>query len=240
MTSGGTSPSRAVYISWKYKCHLFGQAAIHILKGFPTMNRTKQRFLSILLAIAFLMLPTAAVHAKELGMLTISGPGIQGELALTGPETWGRLEDSGFFVQENFIQQAPENLGQGYTLTAGLNLDGTIAPFVIMEYYPAEQGQSGYFHYTARSDGQALQPIDQWGISSRQGDKAFRALMGANHIAVQSAILAMPETQPGSSPAAPVSPLQVPSLILMATVACLAVLGGARILRRRAAGRRNA
>jgi hypothetical protein len=213
--------------------------AATIQKRIPTMKRTRLRFVSILFAIALLALPIV-VYAKELGLLTISGPGIQSELTLTGPDQWGNLEDSSFFVQENFIEQAPGNLGQGYTLIASLDLDGKITPFVEMEYYPAEKGQPGYFHYTARSDGQALQPIDQWGISSRQADKAFRALMGANNIAVQSAILALPETQPGSSPAAPVSPFQAPSLILMAPVACLAILGGAWILRRRALRQRNA
>jgi len=200
------------------------------------MTKIKRRLVSILLAVALLALPTV-VYAKELGVLTIIGPGIEGELNLIGPDQWGKLEDTSFFVQENFIEQAPENLGQGYTLTAGLNIDGTTSPFVIMEYYPAEEGQSGYFHYTARSDGQALQPIDQWGISSRQGDKAFRATMKANNITVQSAILPVLETQSATSPAAL---FQIPLGILIVATTLLVALGGAWILRRRALRQRNA
>lgn len=204
------------------------------------MTKKTRRLVSILFAIAMLALPASAVYAKELGVLTISGPGIPGELALDGPDQWGNLEDSGFFAQENFAGQAPENMGQGYTLTAGLNIDGTITPFVIMEYYPAEKGQPGYFHYTHRLDGNTLQPVDDWGISSRQGDTAFRALMSANNIVVQPSIPILPENQTGSSVAAPVSPLRVPSPIMMVTIGCLAILGGAWLIRRRALRQRNA
>ena len=194
------------------------------------MNKTKRYILSLIVLIGLLAIPTLAVFAKELGLLTISGPGIRGELTLNGPGQWGKLEDSSFFVQENFIEQAPENLGQGYTLIASLELDGKMTPFVKMVYYPAEKGQPGYFHYTARLDGKALQPLDDWGISSLQGDQAFRALMHSNNITVQSAILSVPETRSASSP---VAPFQVPYGVLIVTTALLASLGGTFIVWRR-------
>ena len=63
------------------------------------MNRTKRHILSLIMLIALLAIPTLVVFAKELGLLTISGPGIKGELTLNDPEEMMKLEQSGFFDQ---------------------------------------------------------------------------------------------------------------------------------------------
>jgi hypothetical protein len=63
------------------------------------MNRTKRYTLSLILIIALLAISTSVVFAKELGLLTISGPGIKGELTLKDPNDTMKLEQSGFFDQ---------------------------------------------------------------------------------------------------------------------------------------------
>lgn len=181
------------------------------------MNLDKRFILAVVLPLILLALPAAA-FAKGLGILTITGPGIRGELTLSGPEEWGDLEDTGFFWQEVYIEQAPENLGQGYAMTASIYADGKIIPFAEMVYYPAEQGQPGYFHYTGRLDGMTLQRVDLWGVSSRQGDRAFRALMSANNVTVQSAI--SPASTPLSS-AAPIWAVYTAPAVLGAIAALL-------------------
>jgi hypothetical protein len=181
-----------------------------------------------------LALPTT-VFAKELGLLTITVPGIKGELTLTGPDQWGKLEDTGFFAPENFIRQAPENLEQGYTLTASLNLDGKIVPYIEMVYYPTEVGKPGYFHVTGRIDGQSLRPVDEWGVISLQADQAFRALMSANNVAVQSAVT-LPDAQSASSSPAPASP----TWALYSALALITALAAALILIRRGVSQRSA
>ncbi len=85
-----------------------------------------------------------------------------------------------------------ENLGEGYNITAYLNLDGKMVPFVQMVYYPIEAGKPGYVHYTGRLNGESLQPVDQWSMLSSDADIAFRGVMEFYGIKLQSAILAAP------------------------------------------------
>src|SRR5215510_7988051 len=153
--------------------------------------KTKRHIFSVLLAVAMLMIPTA-VFAKELGLLTITGPGIKGEVTVSDSSVLRKMESDGFFDQSNRLKKAPENLGQGYTIVSSLNLDGTMTPFVEMVYYPIEKGQPGYIHVTGRLDGTALRKVDEWSQLSLDADNMFRIVMGANKVTLQSAVVAAP------------------------------------------------
>src|SRR5215216_120485 len=183
------------------------------------MNKAKKSILFLLLVIALLAIPTFVVFAKELGMLTISGPGIKGELTLKDPKAMMNLEQSGFF-DESTLSKPPENLNLGYTVTAHLNLDGKVVPFVQMVYYPTNAGQAGYVHYTGRLDGETLQAVDEWHLMRLEADKTFRELMTANNVTLQSALITAPavaaptvHTEPVTVPATSAAPAQVPYLI---------------------------
>lgn len=208
-------------------------------KEYLEMNRNKRHVLSLMMVIALLAIPTLTVFAKELGLLTISGPGIKGEVTLNDPDDMMKLEQSGFFDQVGYMK-APENPGQGYNITAHLNLDGKIVPFVEMVYYPAEEGKPGYVHYTGRLNGESLQTVDQWGTLQLEADTAFRSLMAANKITLQPAVAAAPAAVEPVAPVADpvtaptVSPMPVPgSLIIPALVALILVLVGASLVMRR-------
>jgi hypothetical protein len=155
------------------------------------MNKTKRHILSLIMLIALLAIPTLVVFAKELGLLTISGPGIKGELTLSDPKDMMNLEQSGFFDQA-VLAKPPSGLGEGYEITAHLNLDGKIVPMVKMVYYPTDAGQPGYVHYTGRLNGETLQKVDEWNILTRAADTAFRSLMTINNITLQSALIKAP------------------------------------------------
>ena len=205
--------------------------------------KTKRHLLSALLALALLVIPTA-VFAKELGLLIITGPGIKGDLTISEESVLMKLEGSGFFDQSNQLKTAPENLGEGYTITSELNLDGTLTPFVKMVYYPVEEGQPGYIHTIGRLDGETLRTVDNWSQISPEADKFFRIVMAANGVTLQSAIVAAPpvveaaapQTQPevvqpasatSSVPAAP-----DPALYVALIGTLIAVLGAAFLFRR--------
>src|SRR5688500_20350823 len=111
------------------------------------MNRKRIWFL--ILMIALLILPSTVVFAKELGLLTITGPGIKGEISLNNHDDMMNLEQSGFFDQTRFVKP-PENLEQGYNITAQLNLEANLDPKVTKVYYPAEDAHNGYVTYTVR------------------------------------------------------------------------------------------
>lgn len=153
------------------------------------MNRKRVWFL--VLMIALLLIPSTVAFAKELGLLTITGPGIKGEVSLNNHDDMMNLEQSGFFDQASFVKP-PENLGEGYNITAHLNLDGKLVPMVEMVYYPAEEGQPGYVHYTGRLLGESIDPVDEWGQMQPAAETALREIMTANKITIQSAIAVAP------------------------------------------------
>ena len=214
------------------------------------MNRTKRHILSVILAIALLLIP-GTVFAKELGLLTISGPGIKGEVTVEDASVLRMLESSGFFDQSNMLKAAPDNLGEGYTISSQLNLDGKMTPFVEMVYYPIEEGQPGYIHVTGRLDGTSLRKVDEWSTLPAKADKSFRIVMAANDITLQSAIVAapaaevaaapqaQPQVQPASAPVASPAPVQVPYTALALSAVILAVFGAALMLRRRTASQQS-
>jgi hypothetical protein len=206
------------------------------------MNKTKKSILFLLLVIALLAIPTFVVFAKELGMLTISGPGIKGELTLKDPKAMMNLEQSGFFDQATFSKPPKNlNLDAGYKITAHLNLDGKVVPFVQMVYYPTNEGQAGYVHYTGRLEGETLKTVDEWHLMRLDADKAFRGLMIANNIALQSALVTAPaaaapavEVEPVAAPAVTPAPIQTSYLIPAVVASILLIVGAGFVLRRRA------
>jgi hypothetical protein len=153
--------------------------------------KTKRHLLLLALVIALVAIPTSLVFAKELGMLTISGPGIKGEVSLNDHEAMMDLEQAGFF-STSALAKAPQdiNLDMGYNITAHLNLDGKLVPFVQMVYYPTTATQPGYVHYIGRLEGESLRTVDEWSLLNRQADRSLRVLMEDNNIALQSALLA--------------------------------------------------
>jgi hypothetical protein len=182
--------------------------------------------------------------------LLISGPGIKGEVTLKDPEAMMDLGRSGFFdYDQAVLAKPPQGLGEGYNLTAHLILDGKIVPSIQMVYYPTNEGQSAYVHYTARLEGEKLQPVDIWHLLNPKADGVLRAVMTANNITVQSALVKAPEkapevaapaqesvsapaAEPIAAPAASPAPLQ-PYLIPILVVGFLALTGLALVVRRR-------
>lgn len=211
------------------------------------MNKVDKHLLFLFLLIALLAISTSVVFAKELGLLTISGPGIKGEMTLDDHEAMMNLEQSGFFDQA-VLSKPPTELGEGYNITAHLNLDGKLVPFIQMVYYPTNEGQSGYVHYTGRLEGESLKTVDEWHILGRSADSALREVMTANNITVQSALIKAPEVvapekepvvapaaeaEPVAAPSTSRAPIQMPYLIAALVAGLLALTGVALVVRRR-------
>lgn len=210
------------------------------------MNKAKQSILFLFLVIAVLGIPTLVVFAKELSALTVSGPGIKGELTLNDPKAMMNLEQSGFF-DEAVLSKPPTdlNMNAGYTITSHLNLDGKVVPFVQMVYYPTKEGQAGYVHYIGRLDGETLKAVDEWQLMRPDADKAFRNLMTANNITLQSALVSGPgpaaaaaavEVKPAGAPTATLVSIQTPYLTPIVIGALLLLAGAGVMLRRRVVG----
>ena len=115
-----------------------------------------------------------AVLAKEISSLTVSGPGIKGEITLDAPKDVNRLMESGLIDSTGAMVAPTQKLGIPYTITVNLDLDGKIVPFIRMDYYPMQAGQAGYLHYTGRMTGESLRTADEWGLMPVQADKVLR------------------------------------------------------------------
>jgi len=207
------------------------------------MNRTKWHLVLLTLIVVLLSFPSLVALAKELGSLTITGPGIKGELRLTDPKIMMDLEQSGFFDQA-VLTKAPKdlNLDAGYTIIVQLNLDGKIVPYIEMVYYPTNEGQPGYVHYTSRYHGGTLQTVDEWDILGREADSTFRSLMTANHVTLQSALVIAPvkadvpaasAAKPVTAPLASPAPIQTSYIALAIAVTIMLLVGAGLAIRRR-------
>jgi hypothetical protein len=210
-------------------------------KGVFRMKRTVRFIVFLLPIIALLLLSTSVVFAKELSLLTITGPGVRDEVALKDAQLMTNLEKSGFFDQTEFVQP-PQNLNTdaGYLITAYLNLDGQVLPYAQMTYYAADQGQPGYVHYTGRFEGQGLQTVDQWQILSSNADNTFRGLMSANEITLQPALTTVPGAAPAVEALSAPVPIQMPYGIAALAAGILALVGAALVLKRRTVSRTTA
>jgi len=235
----GTRGLRAVYMDQNgLPDGSLNQAALSETKEKTKMNKNLRKILFSLTLAALLAASTLLAFAKEIDALSISGPGIKGEASFNDPDGMLKLMDSGFFDQASFIK-APENLGQGYTITAFLNLDGKSVPFVQMVYYPADSGQTGYVHYTGRLNGDSMEttPVDQWAAVPAQAGTAFSELMTAHGIALQAAVVASPAK---TSPVAQSARAATPNAGYIALAAGIVILIGAALLsRRKAVGQRR-
>ena len=212
------------------------------------MKKTRRPHLLFALVLALLAIPTLVVFAKELGSLTVSGPGIKGAMTIDHEGGMRKLEETGFFDQTASVKP-PENLGVGYNITAYLNLDGKVVPFVEMVYYPSDGKEPGYVHYTGRLNGESLQAVDQWCRLNKDADIAFRGLMDEYGITLQAAFTVAPAPaaqavqpaaeaqsaaiQPVTAPAAPRASMQSSYIVLAAAVAVMLLAGAGLMIRRR-------
>ncbi|HKZ54712.1 MAG TPA: hypothetical protein VJ123_04475 [Anaerolineales bacterium] len=147
------------------------------------MNARWRGSVGCLLAVAALLISTASVWAKELSALTISGPGIDGEITLDDPEAMRQLEKSGFLDLSLRVRQPAEELGTGYSITLYLILEDGPMPWMAREYYPGAVEHPGYMHLVGASEDLGFQP-DEWYRVSPAAEAAFADLMAAHGVVI--------------------------------------------------------
>ncbi len=203
------------------------------------MKRIPRLTLASILAVAVLLVPSLLASAKELASLTISGPGINGVLTLNNPQGLLQLQQYGFFgttTDTSTLQSIPRSLGQGYTVTGYLNLDGTSVPFAQGIYYPAIAGQQGYIHFTGGYDGATMKPtkVDRWAVVTPSAAAAFSKMVASQGVTLQLAVGVPAVPVPSSLPVAAAMPSGA-LLPALAGAAFVLLAGGMWIKRRQAA-----
>jgi hypothetical protein len=164
------------------------------------MKAIQRTTLACTLVLVLVAIPTALAFAKEVGSVTITGPGIDGEATIDDPQGVLQLQQMGFFDTSN-LAKLPTNLGQGYRLTAYMNMDEKTVPFVQTVYYPAPAGQNSYMHFVGAYDGNTMQftKTDRWGVVKPAAAALFARLARAQGLALEDAV----SSQVAKAPVAP-------------------------------------
>ncbi|HLO32465.1 MAG TPA: hypothetical protein VK249_25165 [Anaerolineales bacterium] len=119
--------------------------------------RAKQVSLTLLIVMAFSLLPLGGAEAKEVVKVTIAGPGLNGQVELTDTESLKVIRELGF-ADESY-EPASQETNSYFEIRMAIG-DGTqIVATGIYHYYPASAEHPGYLYY---ADG-----INAW--SSRDG-----------------------------------------------------------------------
>lgn len=99
-------------------------------------------------AALLILIPSISAFAKgEFTYITVSGPGLSGDLTVSNPA----LTQS-FFAFADFSKgaiDAPADPGEGYQVVRLYVVDGKEAPFDSLQYYP----YSGYVYYNGLVEG---------------------------------------------------------------------------------------
>jgi hypothetical protein len=172
------------------------------------MNKVRFRIAAVLVLLALLLVPAALVAAKELGALTISGPGIKGELIVDDPEQMARLEQNGFMEQGKRIVEAPQGLGDGYTITVHLNMEEGSVEWTRMIYYPAPEGEQGYMYLLGPMNEDAPASKGVWYLAFPPAEEAFKELLAAQGVNVETALADTGSAPPAQEQPAAIQPAE--------------------------------
>ena len=137
----------------------------------------------LVFVLALLMASAGLALAKGLGTLIISGPGIKGQVEISGAESLGKLEQTGFFEASQIVK-APEGLGEGYKITQYLNMESGPVEWQEMVYYPGAEGENSYLYQVGPLNPDAPQVADRWSIIQPAADQAFRSLLKVHGVEV--------------------------------------------------------
>lgn len=107
----------------------------------------KARYL--IAGIAAVLVPALIVYtpawAKELISVTLTGPGLEGEVEITDPESVGLFSR---LVMAPFVTERPEGLADEFFVVSMAVGDGhKLVARDVYHYYPFRDGSPGYFYY---------------------------------------------------------------------------------------------
>jgi len=165
------------------------------------MNSARCRTVGWMLVAALLLTPTAIVAAKELGALTISGPGIKGELRVDGTQEMARLDGAGFFDLSRKVE-APQGLGEGYTIVRYLNMEDGLVAWDKIVYYPDPAGGSDYIYYAGGIDKNNQGYSTGWYRARTGSAQVFQSVLAAHGVTIAVGAPA-PQAAPAESVAQP-------------------------------------
>lgn len=206
------------------------------------MNRDKEASINAnrLLAAGVLLLavffPLDAALAKGVVEITISGPGLAGEVKVTAQATIDALAQvGGAGVPTNLLPALGEEF---YVIRMSIG-DGAGKVFAtnVVHYYPDPAGGQGYVLFYD-VEGGSSDAEGWWHQAPLAWDGAFRHVLRSHGIELTAAVVPAGESQPEPAPTAAPETIR-PAVIVALGLAAAAAAGalGLRRLRLRAAPR---
>lgn len=158
---------------------------------------------AIIVAVLILALALAGTAlAKEVVQITISGPGLKGEVEVTNQQDFEDIRNMMLPIQ---LDGPPESIGaEFYTLRFGIGDDkGEVFATNVYHYYPDPEGGLGFVLFADVEGGEASVEGQWFRIDAASDQGIKRALNGFGvTLAVEAeAPVVEPQSQPESNPA---------------------------------------
>jgi hypothetical protein len=154
-----------------------------------------RRIIWIGLALS-LLIPTTLVAAKELGKITITGPGISGVLIVDDPDELQTLIE-GDIMDFTTAVPAPEEPGEGYILTMHLKMEQDIQPMLQLTYYPDQAGGPGLFNAVIlMPESGKVDPAGKWYQVPGRTERTIMKMLASHGVYVAAASKSQPVTAP--------------------------------------------
>lgn len=147
------------------------------------MTKNRRRILAVtLVAVALLLFAGTALAKGPPGRVTIEGPGLDGPISITDPDT---LMAFAFYMFNDLNRriEPPGISGEGYTITRYIQTGNTEIAWDSLTYYPNPDG-AGYVYFDGLlSPGSSTEGQGEWYVASVDGEAAMqRILAGAGAV----------------------------------------------------------
>lgn len=175
---------------------------------------------TIIVVLVLSLLTTGMVLAKGApSKVTISGPGLPGEVEITDPKL---LQAFSFFQFENIEQriETPSEPGEGYVVTRYVENGAKLIPWDRAIYYPRRTDELGVVFLEGLIGPSSSQFDGYWYRASQEGDTAMRQIL-AEHLATPVQATSWPTLSQ-------IIPMAIFAFGLMALVALMGVAVRAR------------
>ena len=132
---------------------------------------------ALLLLIAFWLVSHTPVSAKGApDKVTISGPGIDGEIEVTDVlllEVFGfyRFNDMGNKVSK------PIMVGDGYVITRFISHEDRMIAWDKVTYYHSQDGDNGVLFFNGLLQGMSTEGQGYWYLATEEGDKIMERIL---------------------------------------------------------------
>jgi hypothetical protein len=166
------------------------------------MRKSTCRLLALTLITALILIPLSVALAKgPPEQVTISGPGIDGEITIADSKVLNAFSFYQFNDLTRMLDEPPQVQGEGYKITRWVTQrrqgKHQLFPWDYLTYYPDPAGGPGYLYFDGldRSIG-STEGQGEWFLASEEGGRAMKEIIASQTAAPTSSVSAAPVAIP--------------------------------------------